>query len=163
RAPPREMLTVTFSPTDCRPCPARALCTHTSRRTITLHPREHEEALRAARAREQTDDFAAAYAQRAGVEGTHAQVLRVCSVRRSPLLGPAKTPPPAHPQRVRPNSAPHRGLAHRVAARPAPPVVVCSPHDPSRLTPGLWRNSPPVSILSSDSEKGSSGQSTQIV
>jgi transposase len=85
------MLSVTFSPTDCRPCPARALCTHTSHRTITLHPREHEEALRAARAREQTADFAAAYAQRAGVEGTHAQVLRVCGARRSRYLGQATT------------------------------------------------------------------------
>ncbi len=91
QTPPREMLTVTFSPTDCRPCPARARCTHTSRRTITLHPREHEEALRAARVREQTDDFAAAYAQRAGVEGTHTQALRICGVRRSRYLGQAKT------------------------------------------------------------------------
>jgi transposase len=47
--------------------------------------------LRAARAREQTDDFAAAYAQRAGVEGTHAQALRVCGVRRARYLGQAKT------------------------------------------------------------------------
>jgi transposase len=90
-APPREMLTVTFSAADCRPCPARARCTHATRRTITLHPREHEEALRAARAREQTDDFATDYAQRAGVEGTHAQALRVCGLRRSRYLGEAKT------------------------------------------------------------------------
>ena len=91
QTPPRAMLTVTFSATDCRPCPARALCTHTSRRTITLHPRAHEEALRAARAREQTAAFSASYAQRAGVEGTHTQALRVCGVRRSRYVGQPKT------------------------------------------------------------------------
>jgi hypothetical protein len=40
---------------------------------------------------EQTDDFAAASAQRASVEGTHAQALRVCGRRRSRSLGQATT------------------------------------------------------------------------
>lgn len=47
--------------------------------------------MRAARAREQTDDFTATYALRAGVEGTHAQALRVCGVRRARYLGQPKT------------------------------------------------------------------------
>jgi transposase len=91
QAPPREMITVTFSATDCRPCPARARCTHAPPRTITLHPREQEQALRAARAREQTDKFARAYATRAGIEGTLAQGGRVCGLRRSRYCGQAKT------------------------------------------------------------------------
>jgi hypothetical protein len=90
-AQPREMITVRFSATDCRPCPSRAQCTHAPPRTITLHPRDQELALRAARAREQTEEFATAYAVRAGVEGTHAQGLRVCGLRRSRYIGQAKT------------------------------------------------------------------------
>jgi Transposase DDE domain len=85
------MITVTFAAADRRPCPSRAQCTHAPPRTITLHPREHEKALRAARAREQTEAFTAAYAVRAGVAGTLAQGLRVCGWRRSRYVGQAKT------------------------------------------------------------------------
>jgi transposase len=90
-AQPREMITVRCSVTDCRPCPARTQCTLAPPRTITLHPRNQELALRAARAREQTEEFATAYALRAGVEGTHAQGLRVCGLRRARYIGQAKT------------------------------------------------------------------------
>jgi transposase len=90
-AQPQEMITVTFSAADCRPCPSRAQCTHAPPRVLTLHPREHEEALRAARAREQTKEFATTYALRAGIEGTHAQGLRVCGLRRSRYIGQPKT------------------------------------------------------------------------
>jgi transposase len=90
-AQPREMITVRFSAADCRSCPSRAQCTHTPPRTITLHPRAQELALRAARAREQTEEFTAAYAERAGIEGTHAQGLRICGLRRSRYIGQAKT------------------------------------------------------------------------
>jgi transposase len=90
-AQPREQITITFSASDCRPCPCRARCTHAPPRTITVHPQEQELALRAARAREQTEDFTTAYALRAGIEGTHSQGLRVCGLRRSRSLGQAKT------------------------------------------------------------------------
>jgi transposase len=56
-----------------------------------LHPRAHEQALRAARTREHTDAFTLAYAQRAGVQGTHCQAVRVCGLRRSRSLGQANT------------------------------------------------------------------------
>jgi transposase len=91
QAQPREMITVHFSASDCRPCPSRARCTQASLRTITLHPREQEIALRAARLREQGEEFATAYATRAGIEGTHAQALRVCGLRRSRYVGQPKT------------------------------------------------------------------------
>jgi transposase len=87
----RNMITVAFSPHDCRPCPSRAQCTRSAHRVLTLHPREQEQALRAARLREHTDAFAQAYAQRAGVEGTHAQAVRLCGLRRSRYLGQPKT------------------------------------------------------------------------
>ncbi len=88
---PHEMITITFAAADCRPCPSRVQCTHAPPRTITVHPRSHEQALRAARAREQTEGFVATYAQRAGVEATHAQGLRVCGWRRSRYVGSVKT------------------------------------------------------------------------
>ena len=80
-AQPREMMTVTFSAADCRPCPSRAQCTQAPPRTITLRPRAHE----------LTKEFATAYAARAGIEGTHAQGLRVCGLRRSRYIGQPKT------------------------------------------------------------------------
>jgi transposase len=86
-----DMITVAFSAHDCRPCPSRAQCTRAGHRVLTLHPREQEQALRAARLREQTDAFTLAYAQRAGVEGTHSQAARVCGLRRSRYLGQPKT------------------------------------------------------------------------
>jgi transposase len=57
-----------------------------------VHPREQELALRAARAREPSAEFASASAVRAGVEGAHAHGLRVCGLRRSRSIGQAKTP-----------------------------------------------------------------------
>ncbi len=87
----RDMITVAFSVHDCRPCPSRAQCTRSASRTLTLHPREQEQALRAARLREQTEEFKLAYAQRAGVEGTHSQAVRVCGLRRSRYIGQPKT------------------------------------------------------------------------
>jgi len=87
----RDMITVAFSVHECRPCPSRSQCTRSAYRTLTLHPREQEQALRAARVREQTDDFKLAYACRAGVEGTHSQAVRVCGLRRSRYIGQPKT------------------------------------------------------------------------
>ncbi len=86
-----EMITVKFALADCRPCPCRTSCTRAAPRTLTLHPRDEELALRAARRREQTPEFVAADAQRAGVEATHAQALRACGLRRSRYTGLAKT------------------------------------------------------------------------
>ena len=85
------MITVKFAAADCRPCPCRTSCTRAAPRTLTLHPREEELALRAARRREQTPEFVQIYAQRAGVEATHAQALRTCGLRRSRYYGHAKT------------------------------------------------------------------------
>ncbi len=88
---PRAVINVAFSATHCRTCPSHTRCTTQARRTLTLHPQAHEEALRAARERERTPAFALAYAQRAGVESAHAQGLRLCGLRRSRYVGLAKT------------------------------------------------------------------------
>jgi transposase len=47
------MIMVHFARADCQPCPLRRACTRAASRTLTLHPRDAELALRAARQREQ--------------------------------------------------------------------------------------------------------------
>ena len=47
--------------------------------------------MRIGRAREQTAEFAAEYARRAGIEGTIAQGVRSARLRRTPYFGHAKT------------------------------------------------------------------------
>jgi transposase len=88
---PRAVINVAFAAADCRHCPSHARCTTQARRSLTLHPQAHEEALRAAREREQTPAFALAYAQRAGIESAHAQALRRSGLRRSRYIGLSKT------------------------------------------------------------------------
>jgi transposase len=58
---------VKFSMSDCKACPSRTLCTGTTRRTVTLQPREQMQALFAARKREETDEFKDLYRHRAGI------------------------------------------------------------------------------------------------
>ncbi len=72
----KSLIKVKFSQSDCKVCPARACCTGTTRRTLTLHSREQMQALFAARKREETDEFKDIYRRRAGIEGTHSQGVR---------------------------------------------------------------------------------------
>lgn len=87
----RTMINITFAPEDCQPCPARARCTRAKARALMLQVREEHEALRAARARQQTEAFAALYAHRAGVEGTLSQGVRAFGLRYSRYRGLART------------------------------------------------------------------------
>jgi hypothetical protein len=88
-----EVIKIKFATTDCRDCASQQSCTRStpSRRTITIRPQAQHEALLAGRKREQTPHYKAVYAQRAGVEGTIAQSVRSCDVRRSRYIGQAKT------------------------------------------------------------------------
>lgn len=54
---------------------------------LTVRPKAHFEALQAARQREATPSFAAAYALRAGIEGTLARGIRRCRLRRTRYRG----------------------------------------------------------------------------
>ena len=76
---------VRFAKGDCRACPVRARCTRaaTRPRQRSLRPREEHAALQLARERQATDAFAARYRRRAGVEGTIAQGVRACGMRRA--------------------------------------------------------------------------------
>jgi len=76
---------VKFAKADCLACPVRAQCTRsaTRPRQLSLRPREEHVALQLARQRQTTDDFAARYRKRAGVEGTIAQGVQACGLRRA--------------------------------------------------------------------------------
>jgi len=87
----KSLIKVKFSQSDCKVCPARASCTGTTRRSMTLHPREQMQALFAARSRESTEDFKDTYRHRAGIEGTHSQAVRTMGLRRSRYIGLHKT------------------------------------------------------------------------
>jgi transposase len=60
-------------------------------RIITLQAREDYEALQSARQNQETEEFRKSYAARAGIEGTHAQAIRRCGLRRCRYIGLAKT------------------------------------------------------------------------
>jgi hypothetical protein len=60
-------------------------------RQLTVRPQAHHETIQAARQRQETAAFKAQYAQRAGIEGTHAQAIRRCGLRRCRYIGQAKT------------------------------------------------------------------------
>jgi transposase len=87
-----------FARKDCTPCPLRSRCTKAKvePRIIGLQTRQQHEALQAARRRQTTEGFRLRYAARAGVEGTHAQAVRRCGLRRCRYIGLAK----AHLQHV---------------------------------------------------------------
>lgn len=84
---------IRFAPTDCQPCPHRSDCTKSKRgvRVISLRPQLEYETLKAARLRQDTDEFKTKYKKRAGIEGTISQGTRSFDLRRSRYLGLAKT------------------------------------------------------------------------
>ncbi len=87
-----DVIKIKCATTDCQSCPSCEQCTRSTppRRTITLRPQAQHEALLEGRKREQTEQFKNEYAKRAGVEGTIAQSVRTCDVRRSRYIGQAK-------------------------------------------------------------------------
>jgi transposase len=58
----KEVIKIKCSTTDCQDSPSRSWCTHstrTPRRTITVRPQVHHQALQRARERAKTEDFQA--------------------------------------------------------------------------------------------------------
>lgn len=89
-----EVIKIKFSIKDCQGCPSRSLCTRSTRyprRTITVRREQPHQALQRARARAKTEEFKTLYAQRAGVEGTISQGVRVMGLRRSRYIGQDRT------------------------------------------------------------------------
>ena len=86
------MIAIKFAPKDCRACPVREHCTkmHGRGRTITVYPQEKHACLQAARQRQTTVGFQRQYAQRSGIEGAHAQGIRVTDLRHARYYGAKK-------------------------------------------------------------------------
>ena len=84
---------VRFARSDCLACAERARCTTAKiePRELMLQPREQHETLQTARLEQTGAAFRARYAARAGIEGTHAQGVRRCGLRKARYLGLAKT------------------------------------------------------------------------
>jgi len=82
-----------FATRDCFPCPLRPRCTRGKRepRIIGMQAREQFEALQDARKHQKTEAFRERYAARAGIEGTQAQAISRCGLRRCRYVGLAKT------------------------------------------------------------------------
>src|SRR5712692_10547191 len=69
----QEIIKIKFGYATCGRCPVRSQCTRSRQRTLSVRRREAHVALETASPREPTEEFAEAYAQRAGIEGVHAE------------------------------------------------------------------------------------------
>lgn len=89
----RASVAIRFAAATCATCPARGQCLGSARapRSLLVHERAHYQALRTARQRQRTEAFKELYAERAGIEGTISQGVRVSDLRRSRYIGLAKT------------------------------------------------------------------------
>ena len=89
----KAAIQVRFSPTICRSCPSQAKCTQAQNgaRTITFLPQAEYTALQHARQAQDTPEFKAQYACRAGIEGTISQAVRRFDLRNTRYVGLAKT------------------------------------------------------------------------
>lgn len=84
---------VRFLHSDCRFCPARALCTRsaTEARALGFRPKAEYEVLQKVRQQQQTKQWQQRYNQRAGIEGTLSQGIHCFGLRRTRYIGLAKT------------------------------------------------------------------------
>ena len=85
------VIKVKFSTKDCRRCGHVTQCIRSkkryARRTLTIRPQPQYQALQTARQREVTEAFQAAYARRAGIEGTISRETRRMRLRRTRYIG----------------------------------------------------------------------------
>jgi transposase len=87
------VMRIRFDGATCRACPARPACTAAkgAPRQLTVRLQAHHEAIQAARQRQETTEFTAQYALRAGVESSLSQGIRRFDLRQSRYLGLART------------------------------------------------------------------------
>lgn len=93
-----NVVSVKFSRRDCPGCPVRAQCTRSvgGVRQLTVRDQAAYEALVRVRAQQGTLDWQNRYHQRAGIEGTISQAVRVADLRHARYLGLQK----AHLQHI---------------------------------------------------------------
>src|SRR5918911_614246 len=84
---------IRFDTATCRACAVRSACTWAPEapRQLTVRPQAQHVAMQAARQRQETAEFKAQYALRAGVESTLSQGVRRFDLRRSRYSGLART------------------------------------------------------------------------
>jgi transposase len=89
----KPVVSIRFSLKSCRRCPAKALCTTSTKqgRHLTVRPQAEHEAIQARRRYQETQAFREAYAVRAGVEGVISQAAYTLGLRRARYRGLAKT------------------------------------------------------------------------
>ena len=87
------VLRIRFDRATCRVCPTRSACTSArdAPRQLTVRTQAHHEALQTARQRQETTEFKAQYALRAGVESSLSQGTRRFDLRQSRYIGLART------------------------------------------------------------------------
>jgi transposase len=87
------VIRIRFDRATCRACPTRRACTAAkdAPRQLTVRTQAHHEAIQAARQRQETTEFTAQYALRAGVESSLSQGIRRFDLRQSRYLGVART------------------------------------------------------------------------
>jgi transposase len=87
----KPRLRVRFPLPVCRACSLHAHCSQTGAKVLILRPDEQTyTALQNARKRQGTPEFWMLYAKRAGIEGTVAQAVRTCEMRRASYIGSKK-------------------------------------------------------------------------
>lgn len=87
------VIRIRFDGSTGRACPARPACTTAkgAPRQLTVRPQLHHEAIQAARQRQETTEFKAQYALRAGVESGRSPGTRRFDLRRSRYIGLGRT------------------------------------------------------------------------
>jgi len=87
------VIPIRFDGPTCRACPTRPACTAAkgAPRQLTVRLQTHHEAIQTARQRQETPEFKAQYALRAGVESSLSQGTRRVDLRRSRYIGLART------------------------------------------------------------------------
>lgn len=91
----QEVIRIKFGYATCGHCPVRAQCTRSKRRTLSVRRHEAYVALEAARQREQTEEFTELYAERAGIEGVHAEASSSDGIAQVTLYWRTAHPSPA--------------------------------------------------------------------
>ncbi len=87
----KPSLRIRFPLPVCRACSLHDRCTQIAAKVLILRPDEQTyTALQKARKRQETPEFRTLYAKRAGIEGTVAQAVRTCEMRRARYIGSNK-------------------------------------------------------------------------
>ena len=93
RSEGHDKIVVRFGITNCRPCPARELCTKAAKngRQLTILTREIHELQAAIRPGQQDQDWRDDYKRRSGIEATISQAAAITGCRRARYRGLRKT------------------------------------------------------------------------